>query len=186
MIAVYISFCENNKDIMHKEAASIRDSVLKSLFPTYSSEKITVVNEGKPVLKDFPVYFSTSHSSGGVAFAVSGNFSPPPQADNAYLFEISDHATDIGVDIEALSRKINFSSVMKDIFSPSEISYVGESKEKFIEIFTKKESLCKLSGNGLRDLMNFDTFNLPENIFTTTFRMDNEEDGFCISISYKK
>lgn len=186
MIAVYISFCENNKDKMHEKAVLMRDSVLSSLLPAYTPEKITVINEGKPVLKDFPLCFSTSHSGGAVAFAVGGSFSSPPSLKDSFLYVISDDATEIGVDIESFSREINFRSVMKDIFSPSEISYVGESKEKFIEIFTRKESLCKLTGNGLRDLMNFDTFNLPENIFTTTFRIDNEEDGFCISISYKK
>ena len=186
MIAVYISFCENNKEKMHEKAVLMRDSVLSSLLPAYTPEKITVINEGKPVLKDFPLCFSTSHSGGAVAFAVGGSLSSPPSLKDSFLYVISDDATEIGVDIESFSREINFRSVMKDIFSPSEISYVGESKEKFIEIFTKKESLCKLTGNGLREMDKFDTFNLPPSIIIENHHVNGGENSFSVSISYKK
>lgn len=186
MIAVYISFCENNKDKMHEKAVLMRDSVLSSLLPTYTPEKITVINEGKPVLKDFPLCFSISHSGGGVAFAVGGDFLSPPPLDGAITYEISHIPAEIGVDIESISREINFRSVMKGIFSPSEISYVGESKEKFIEIFTRKESLCKLTGNGLREMDNFDTFNLPPSIIIENYHVNGGENSFSVSISYKK
>lgn len=186
MIGVYIAFCEDSKEKMHEKGVFLRDTVLKSLFPDYTPERISTINEGKPILENIPACFSLSHSKGGVAFAVGGEFSSLPPLDNVFLWTIDEKPKEIGVDIESLSREINFEKVMKDIFSESECEYVKENKERFIETFTKKESLCKLSGNGIRDLDKFDTFNLPNGVFTQTKLIKNVFGSFYISVSYKK
>ncbi len=186
MIGVYIAFCEDSKEKMHKKGVFLRDTVLKSLFPDYTPERISTINEGKPILENISACFSLSHSKGGVAFAVGGEFSSLPSLENTYLWTLDETPEEIGVDIESLSREINFGKMMKDIFSESECEYVKEDKDKFIEIFTKKESLCKLSGNGIRDLRKFDVFSLSENIFTQTMLIKNENISFFTSISYKK
>ena len=85
-----------------------------------------------------------------------------PGCDNCYV-SIS-HSGDyiavcksdlpIGIDIECLDKDINWHRLADRYFSPDELDFLSLSpcKETFLEIWTKKEALSKISGNGLKDI----------------------------------
>ncbi len=103
----------------------------------------TSVN-GKPYIKNLPVFFNISHSDDYVVCAVSDE--------------------EIGIDIEKI-RYIN-PSVAKKFFNAAEIRYVFGGKDpdlfkdnmpedvlfRFFEVWTYKEACVKFTGNGLSDL----------------------------------
>lgn len=95
-------------------------------LPDFSVEK-----KGKPYLHDFPnINFNISHCNGAVC-CIFGN-SP------------------VGVDIQEV-RKLNMSSAMK-VCSSAEIERINNAAEpdlEFCRIWTVKEALAKLSGDGI-------------------------------------
>ena len=92
--------------------------------------KITAGEYGKPRLRGGEIYFNLSHSG------------------DALLCALSD--SEIGADAQLLTQaKL---PLMKRFFAEDEQSFVlsaADADEAFTEIWTMKESFCKLSGKGL-------------------------------------
>jgi len=85
---------------------------------------------GKPLVAGGCLHFSKSHTGGVTVFAVS--------------------ASPVGVDIERY-RDCCMPAIAKRFFHPEEAQYAMESEEAFFDVWTAKESLVKLSGEGIGD-----------------------------------
>jgi 4'-phosphopantetheinyl transferase len=108
---------------------------------------------GKPFIKDSDdINLSISHSYPFYAEAISDK--------------------PIGIDIEKI-RDVN-PNIAKRAFTENEREYTGSSKERFFEIWTKKEAYAKFTGNGLAEgFRSFDVL-LPPIADNLTFEIKNE------------
>lgn len=110
---------------------------------------------GKPYFADLPLRFSVSHSGSRVILAVSDK--------------------EIGADIERIRpRRLD---VANRFFTAGEVAYVGDSVERFYEIWTKKEAFGKWCGGGFSSARDTDV---------TTLDFYTENDGDYIISVYEK
>ncbi len=89
--------------------------------------------QGKPYVADGP-HFNLSHSAGRILAA----FSSQP----------------LGLDLEALSRRVNARALAARFFSPSEAAHVrslddAQARGVFLRYWVGKEATVKLSGDGI-------------------------------------
>lgn len=119
---------------------------------TFSEEMLGYTQKRKPYFKALPFFFNISHCRHTVVCA------------------FSDHP--VGIDIEA-SRTIR-ESLMRRALSRDELAYVTSSplgrEERFLELWTLKESYGKMTGEGLTD-------SLPCNAFILSEKPNKETDG---------
>jgi len=86
---------------------------------------------GKPYIKDRDdFYYNLSHSGNYVVLAFGNR--------------------EVGIDIQKHEENTNIQAVAQSCFTRDEREYVGESTERFYEIWTGKESYLKYVGKGLR------------------------------------
>lgn len=101
--------------------------------------RFRVDKNGKPYIENVKVEFSISHSG------------------NIAVCAISD--APVGIDIERI-RDVNI-SLAKKHFAPDEQKYVFEkwslSKQRFFEIWTRKEAYAKMLGKGISCFHDFST-----------------------------
>ncbi|MCR5082676.1 MAG: 4'-phosphopantetheinyl transferase superfamily protein [Parasporobacterium sp.] len=124
-----------------------------------SNFDITVSKTGKPFLKDCKdVFFSISHCKKGCVCAIGDK--------------------NLGVDIQDIQCADG--DLMNIAFSRREIIKVNESSDKnleFTKIWTMKESLVKMTGEGITDKLNkIDTMQIRERFQTI------EKEGSVISV----
>lgn len=123
------------------------------------------VANGKPVLRERPdIHFSLSHCKEGV------------------LCVIDD--LPIGCDIESVERNVSQSliSYCCNEKEQAEIANVIHPEEAFIKLWTQKEAIIKLSGEGITsDLKNLMTSEVLQNTEITTNY--NPETGLAYSIA---
>ena len=93
----------------------------------YDKTEIIYGENGKPYIKGNGLFYSLSHSGTLAVCAVSDS--------------------EIGVDAEQISRA-DF-KIAKRIFTDREIAFIDGSAEKFIRLWTLKESYMKYCGSGL-------------------------------------
>lgn len=114
---------------------------------TFTEEK---ASNGKPFIKekkDF--YYNLSHSGRWVVLAFGDS--------------------EVGVDVEQIRKDTDIASVAARFFSIEEQQYVWEkssqSRSRFFEVWTGKESYLKYLGTGLRkDLTSFSILSLPPEV----------------------
>lgn len=98
---------------------------------------------------------ASSHNSESIQF----NFTDTTIDNQSYgLFAFCLH-NDVGVDIEAQSRKGDFSKIAKRRFTAQELIYVTEpsgrlNPQKCLAIWTRKEAYGKATGKGINFQMN--------------------------------
>lgn len=130
-------------------------SAVKELY-NRTDVKINFNKHGKPLCE--LCFFSISHSHGRVVCVISD--------------------TPIGVDIQRI-KDIKKREKYK-FFNEQENFYVNQSetayKQKYIEVFTKKEAAVKMKGDSIANAGLIDVFS-PEFSFTTEF-----EDDFVLTI----
>ncbi len=119
-------------------------------LPIFSYHK-----HGKPFLRDYPaVHFSLTHCRAGAACALS--------------------TTPVGLDMQDI--RANRTAVFRRVCNEEEQRLILESPDPahtFTEIWTKKESLQKLTGRGIAcDLKAIDTLSLPDDCHTFTRATD--------------
>jgi len=112
-------------------------SLYASLAP--SDVKIEISKSGKPFFTNIEdLHFNISHSGSEVAIAFS--------------------AKPVGFDIELLDRKRDFRAIADRFFTNEESSEVKSAEEYgnelFVRIWTAKEAMLKLSGEGLSGGLN--------------------------------
>lgn len=103
-------------------------------------------SDGKPFLSEESLFFSLSHTGETAACAVCD--------------------APVGIDIEE-ERPLR-ESVLRRCFSEEEQRLILESEHpsaSFTELWTKKESYLKATGEGLRSLREIDLLSPPENAF---------------------
>ena len=90
----------------------------------------------KPYLEGNGIQFNITHARDSFAIAISGKY-------------------EVGIDIELVSRKIDFESIVRRFFSEKERSFIfspeGEPAERFYLLWTRKEALLKALGTGIAD-----------------------------------
>jgi 4'-phosphopantetheinyl transferase len=101
-----------------------------------SPHDISYINgrNGKPGIKDNSLFFNISHTRDSFAIAIS---------EHSY----------IGVDLEDLSKSLDFESIIKRVFSGKEGEFIlkssGKSRNRFFLLWTRKEALLKAIGTGI-------------------------------------
>lgn len=111
---------------------------------------------GKPYLKSGRLWFSLSHTKGGIAAAFSDE-------------------SEIGVDIERCDRKVNERLIERVLCEEEKRSMSGN--KDFMRMWVQKEAFLKRLGVGIsRDLRGANTLALPD---TAAF----EKDGFFLGAS---
>lgn len=120
----------------------------------------------KPFLKDYPdIHFNLSHTKKAIACIVSD--SP------------------CGIDVESLGRYND--QVARYCMCDEEMEQINASPDKdvaFISLWTKKEALLKLTGEGITDDLKTVLFSSRmEGVTLKT--IINEEKGYCVSIAIK-
>lgn len=103
--------------------------------------KINYFAQRKPYVEDRNIDFNLSHSSGYFAFALSAY-------ENVF----------VGVDIEVFKNNLDIEPIMKNYFHKNELHYVLNfnfndlpPRQKFYEIWTRKEAFLKMLGTGLSE-----------------------------------
>ena len=89
-------------------------------------------SNGKPYFASADLFFSISHAENTVAVALSD--------------------TPVGIDIEFIDDHRDFISLSRRFFAPDEHKAISESNsptEDFFALWTKKEALAKITGEGL-------------------------------------
>lgn len=106
---------------------------LKETYGIDGNPRLTEQKDGKPVLTDYPhIHFNLSHCKEAVACVVG---------DEA-----------VGVDVERIGRYTE--SLAHYVLSEEEVNRVEASENpgrEFIKLWTMKEALLKLTGEGIRD-----------------------------------
>jgi len=127
----------------------LRFALSDSGFAIDTPLEIGTVEHGKPFLKSGECSFSLSHSSDAVLCALCD--------------------TQIGADIQLVSRADP--ALIARFFAEDEQRYVFSSADRdaaFTEIWTKKESWCKLTGRGLT--LPFPSFSVLDETTSRCFR----------------
>ena len=111
--------------------------VMRELISRYTGIKTNKIEyaygeKGKPKIKE-GIYFNLSHT------------------DNKGL--IGFYREDIGVDIEYKKEIEDYNGIGKLVFTEEEMQYINNNKKKdrFYEIWTKKEAIIKSMGEGLNE-----------------------------------
>ncbi len=109
----------------------VRKAIAKEFHINPEDVRFRIDSRGKPYTESAPVHFSISHSK------------------NIAVCAISDKP--VGIDIEFI-RDVNL-NIAKRQFAPDEIRYVFEkwdlTKQRFFEVWTRKEAYVKLLGKGV-------------------------------------
>lgn len=168
MIKIYFSKIEN-MEICSKRFTR---SVIGEYLNLDGKSLVICTNEfGKPYLKDYPnVHYNISHKDEIIVCAISNE--------------------PIGVDIEVVNS-IN-ERVLKRFFSDEEkryiLSMVEGRAERFIEVWTQKESYVKWRGRGMSiPFYSFDVFNVSDALIYTKY-IDKYIISVCVSsnLSFKR
>lgn len=93
-----------------------------------------------------------------------GRFGKPFVANSTVRFNLSDTKdavavaltldTDLGLDLETMTRHVDHRSVSQHYFTPGEqdsIAAAVDGKRRFLELWTRKEAVLKASGVGIMD-----------------------------------
>ena len=125
----------------------VKNAISENFTIEKSDVSLRVGKNGKPYAENIDAEFSISHSGNVVVCAVSDK--------------------PVGIDIEKI-RDVN-ESVARRLFTEDERDYVfrdGDfSKERFFEIWTRKEAYVKMMGEGLSYFLKFSSVG-DENIKT--------------------
>lgn len=137
------------------------DYALRKVFSeVYGINDISINREGKPYIEDCPYHFNLSHSGDFLLLAVG--------------------ETPVGADIEKIT-KIR-PKTMEKYFSQSEQNRVKkEGKNIFFELWTKKESYVKYTGEGIKGLSNVI---FPEDVAFFTAKHEDYQISVCTKKEY--
>lgn len=182
LIYVGAAFCDNDENAMHECGEKLRNSMLHRLGLD-GTNGVAKAQNGRPFYKNGDVDFSVSHSAGVCVCAVAVREKNRECPDNEFVLDVDTCA--VGIDIEPLDGVRNREKIAKKYFTFSEKEYVGDSRERFFEVWTAKEALCKLTGEGLGKISAVDSKNLPQNVRLVTEHRRFGNRTFALSLCYK-
>ncbi|MBO4694085.1 MAG: 4'-phosphopantetheinyl transferase superfamily protein [Clostridia bacterium] len=156
----YVVFDQENFS-QNEASTALRDYILYVAFGVKNAKSRVVVGDhGKPYIKGTDFDFSAAHTSGAAVAAVCGK---GRRVKGVIL--IDKNVSRIGVDIEAHSRPLSLKAVRlisNKYFSEKERDYLALCtdgyRERFLEIWTRKESIIKATGKGLSSISIADSF----------------------------
>ena len=136
----------------------LSDRLIERALSFYGLDDVTVAHtdKGKPYAAGTGIYVSASHSGAFFACAVSPH--------------------KVGIDIQE-ERKASVRKIADRYFTAEEQEFIKErGGSSFFFLWTRKEALCKLTGNGMADIIggipvlgrddvSFTDFQLEEGIF---------------------
>ena len=117
---------------------------------------------GKPYITGSNTHFSLSHCAGAAAAVIA--------------------TTPVGIDIEPATRRIS-DALVRHTMNDDEIARIQTAEDPakaFITLWTKKEALLKMTGEGLQAGLRDALQNHPQTTFTTI-----EKQGFICTICQK-
>lgn len=115
-------------------------SLLKVLLAEYIGLHVDTIfldidSNKKPYISSHPsVYFNVSHSGNYALIAIA--------------------KSPIGIDIEYVNKSFDFTEILPNVFSQTEINYINNSNNKrylFYQFWTRKEAIVKAIGKGIDD-----------------------------------
>jgi len=126
------------KNLSHKKQSIIGEYLLSKLLNkysiSYSDASFFYLESGKPIITNYPIYYSISHSSDKVIATISNHL--------------------IGVDIEKI-RNVSLSTIHQ-FANKEEEEYILSSKKnqkkRLFEIYTLKEAYVKMMGLSILQL----------------------------------
>ncbi|MBQ5633693.1 MAG: 4'-phosphopantetheinyl transferase superfamily protein, partial [Clostridia bacterium] len=122
---------------------------------------------GKPYFASRDLFFSISHAKDTVAVALSN--------------------TSVGIDIEFIDERRDILSLSRRFFAPDEHKAISESNspaEDFFSLWTKKEALAKITGEGLSAICRAE--GLDESYSFSLFSLSVSGNRAYISVCRKK
>ena len=124
---------------------------------------------GKPRLAaTADVSFSLTHTNGLVACAVA-------------------RGREIGIDAEAIDRRIDAHGIANRYFTESETGYITEGRgeqqhERFFEVWTLKEAFLKATGRGMSQSLEAISFDLEEGTVRYSLAPGNADPGWQFAL----
>lgn len=132
----------------------------------YNNLKFTKNKDGKPIITNYPLFYSTSHSDEYVICALSDK--------------------EIGIDIQRI-QKINF-KIMNSFFDKDEKFY-SNNNENYTKVLSLKEAYGKCYGFGINCIKEVKFSIKKENIIindkNVTYKFINDIPNYIISIVEK-
>ncbi|MCQ2149772.1 MAG: 4'-phosphopantetheinyl transferase superfamily protein [Bacteroidales bacterium] len=124
------------------------EEMLRENFGLAGCPEFSYESHGKPFFREYPkIFFNISHCHRGIACAVTDR--------------------PVGIDIEEIQFDEGLAGA---VFNPEELETVRNADEpamKFTELWTRKESFLKLTGEGLKNNMKKTLFEAGKVTFTT-------------------
>lgn len=108
--------------------------LLKHFVPGYSGDRLIIGKDGKPFLKE------------GLPFSIS-------HGGDYILLAWLDGSGGIGADVEPLGHMDLYRPILPYSMSEAEIRFVGDDPANALRIWTRKESLYKSVGTGVKDIL---------------------------------
>lgn len=125
------------------------------------AETISICREGKPAIQDCPYHFNLSHSGDYLVLTVG--------------------ETPLGVDIEKIT-KIRPKTLEKYFNDAEKQRVTKEGTAAFYELWTKKESYVKYTGEGIKGLDVTTSF--PKDVAFYTYAYEDYQIAVCSRIGY--
>ena len=131
----------------------VAEAMLRYAFPGRDPETLDREPDGKPFWEG--AHFNLSHSGPWVVLAVGDG--------------------PVGVDVEAFRPGRNVTGLANRHFTPEEQAFVNQDEERFLRVWTAKESRLKRTGLGLRTALDsfsvlddpqYKTWPLPGGVLT--------------------
>lgn len=194
MVIVGFINCDVSKE--HEKAVELRNRLLMYFFGVFDPAQYVFHEEkGRPCLKIEGADISVSHSSGAVAVALSlpeGKSVKKESIPDLIRLDFYDVAsTRIGIDLESVDGKTaeRCKKLADRRFTSGEqtkVNSAADPVDAFVRLWTQKESLCKLSGEGISGLKDADTENLPDGVQMLSQRIELGGKQYYFSLCYKK
>lgn len=185
MTVLAVSTCD--PDDRHKAAKKLAEDVFFYCFGK-SDVNILRLPSGRPYLDMAGADISVSHSKNLVAVAISmpSDDLSAAHMPNVELFDIIDRIGKVGIDIELVRKDAEkLKRIAKRYFFKSEQDILFNGNEfthLFTQMWTLKESICKLTGEGLSGIRNADTHNLPDGLYVSNKTIYYSDDRYSLSL----
>lgn len=182
-----VAYTKCDKANEHKVSQDLLNSLLFDCFGE-KAPKVLRTDMGRPYLENSNCDISVSHSGGIAAVAVSGisDFKGDCLKSGEKIIKF-DTSGRIGIDVEVIEGKKYSAAVTvaKHFFTESEQADVENADnkiDKFLDIWTEKECICKLKGVGISGIRQADTQNLEKSyrVFLQEIFLDGKEYKLCV------
>lgn len=176
MVMIGLATCDDTPVAQHVAAVTLRDQLLSVCH--MDAAAVERLPSGRPILQVPGADLSIAHSGGAVMVGVSVDreIDTAVAIDGVTVWSRPETAVRIGVDIEEIpsaSRAPRLRELAARYFTTAESEQLaGLDDEHFVQTFcrlwTVKESICKMTGEGLSALRRTDTASLPSGVTVHT------------------